>query len=126
MALRKGQAMIEFYSMLPIFKKWHDEDGYRSAKSLYDKAKNEKKITMEYQQFNTYFKRELSSKKEVLVAVKTAQIVDDATAIKQVKTEEKRVPKFGDDDWEPPILETGPKKSTPYNPHKNSTARKVL
>ena len=23
MALKKGQAMIEFYSMLPILKKWH-------------------------------------------------------------------------------------------------------
>lgn len=64
MALKKGQAMVEFYSTLPILKKWHDEDGYRSAKSLYDRARNDQKITMEYQQFNIYFKREFLSKKE--------------------------------------------------------------
>lgn len=126
MALKKGQAMIEFYSMLPILKKWYDEEGYRSAKSLYDKAKNEKKITMEYQQFNTYFKRELAPKKEALAAVKTVHILDEAMPIEQVQTEEKRVPKFGDDDYEPPILETGPKKSKPYNPHKDGPPKKVL
>lgn len=126
MALKKGQAMIEFYSILPILKKWHDDDGYRSAKSLYDKAINESKITMKYEQFNAYFKKEIAPKKEVLAVVKTVHILDEAMPIEQVKTEEKRVPKFGDDDWEPPIVTIGPEKSKPYNPHKNGPPRKIL
>lgn len=126
MALKKGQAMIEFYSMLPILKKWHDDDGYRSAKSLYDKAINESKITMKYEQFNTYFKKEIAPKKEVFVATKVTQSLEEITPTDQANIEEKRIPKFGDEDWEPPIVTIGSEKSKPYNPHKNGPPRKIL
>lgn len=85
MALKKGEATIEFYSMLPILKKWYDEEGYRSAKLLYDRAKKSKKITMEYQQFNTYFKRELFKKIEPIFTPKKENIEPEKLTLKRVE-----------------------------------------
>jgi hypothetical protein len=56
MALKKGRAMVEFYSLLPVLK------------SRY-------KIQMSYEQFNIYFKRELSKRIEpILTPKKEAKI----------------------------------------------------
>lgn len=63
MALRKGDGMIEFFSHIKILKKLYEDDGYRSAKMLYNKVKEDHKITMSYEQFNIYFKRNFTPKK---------------------------------------------------------------
>ncbi|MBV5320904.1 MAG: hypothetical protein JZU62_04395 [Sulfuricurvum sp.] len=68
MALKKGEAMLEFFSLLKILKKLYEDDGYRSAKMLYEKVKNDHKIKMSYEQFNIYFKRNLAPQKEVKIS----------------------------------------------------------
>lgn len=83
MALKKGEAMVEFYSHLPMLKSMYEIEGFRSAKMLFENAKNRYKITMEYQQFNIYFKRELLGKKEFKS--------DEETAKKEPKKTQKNV-----------------------------------
>jgi hypothetical protein len=73
MALKKGGAMVEFYSLLPVLKSMYEIEGFRSAKILFENAKNRYKIQMSYEQFNIYFKRELLGKKEFKSDEETAK-----------------------------------------------------
>ena len=83
MALRKGEAMVEFYSHLPMLRSMFEIEGFRSAKMLFENAKNRYKIFMSYEQFNIYFKREFLGKKE--------QKSDEETAKKESKNTQKNV-----------------------------------
>jgi hypothetical protein len=44
MALKNGGAMVEFYSLLPVLKSMYEIEGFRSAKILFENAKNRYKI----------------------------------------------------------------------------------
>jgi hypothetical protein len=59
MALRKGDAQIEFFALLPKMKEMYEKKGIVVAKRMYEILQNEGKITMGYMQFSTHFKRNL-------------------------------------------------------------------
>jgi hypothetical protein len=85
MALKKGVAMVEFYSLLPVLKSMYEIEGFRSAKILFENAKNRYKIQMSYEQFNIYFKRELSKKIEPIFTPKKENIEPEKLTLKRVE-----------------------------------------
>lgn len=85
MALRKGDAQIEFFALLPIMRDMYEKKGIVVAKRMYEILKNEGKISMGYMQFSTHFKRNLIPQKEQFLtpkkeAKKTQKNVEDLTA----------------------------------------------
>lgn len=94
MALKKGEAMLEFFSMLPILKEMYEKDGYRMAKMMWKKLKDEKRISMSYEQFNIHFKQNLVPQKDVIRENKN-------TLSMTPQNDETTLPKIGDENWKP-------------------------
>lgn len=90
MALRKGDAQIEFFAMLPIMRDMYEKKGIVVAKRMYEILKNEGRISMGYMQFSTHFKRNLKPQKEQFETAKkepkkTQKNVEDLTVPEIIK-----------------------------------------
>lgn len=85
MALRRGDAKIEFYAMLPKMKKMYEENGIVVAKRMYELLKNDGKISMGYMQFSTHFRREFSKKIEAILTPKKENIEPEKLTLKRVE-----------------------------------------
>lgn len=115
MALKKGEGMVEFYSLLKVLKSMYENEGFRSAKMLYEKAKSRYKLQMSYEQFNRYYKQEFGSKKlpgstpknEEVTAVKSATDHAPVESIEETREEEKTGP----------IVIRDTQKKPSFNPH---------
>lgn len=64
MALRKGDAQIEFFSLLPKMKKMYQNNGIVVAKRMFEILQNENNISMGYKNFSVLFRRNLIPQKE--------------------------------------------------------------
>ena len=83
MALRRGDAQIEFFALLPKMRDMYENKGIVVAKRMYEILQKEGKISMGYMQFSTHFKRNLVPQKE--------QKSDEETAKKESKNTQKNV-----------------------------------
>ena len=111
MALKKGEAMLEFFSMLPTLKEMYEKDGYRMAKMMWKKLKDEKRISMSYEQFNIHFKQNLAPQKDV-----TRENINTLPMTPQ--NDETALPKIGDENWKP---HRAPKSESASFEWKNTT-----
>ncbi|EDP5801363.1 hypothetical protein FV933_04820 [Campylobacter jejuni] len=59
--MKRGFAKIEFFANLEYLKQEYNK-GYVVSKILYEKAKQDKNISMVYSQFNKYFNDEFKNK----------------------------------------------------------------
>lgn len=64
MALRKGDAMIQFFALLPQMREMYEKKGIVVAKRMYEILLEEGKITMGYKNFAGLFRKNLTPKKE--------------------------------------------------------------
>lgn len=105
----RGSYTVEFYTLLPLIRKKY-ESGMIVAKIIYDELYNDGKITMTYNRFSAYFRKEITGKTNTQSPKKDTKIVPD-------KQTESKKPRPGDHDWEPISLIVGERKRTVYNPH---------
>lgn len=110
----RGHFTVEFYSLLPLIRQKY-ESGIVVAKIIYNELYNDKKITMTYNRFAVYFKKEISGK------TKFAPKKNDETLQKNDSsmTDQRDPisdPKPGYPDWKPIIIRSET-TTKPYNPH---------
>lgn len=79
---KRGDAMIEFFALLPTMREMYEKKGIVVAKRMYEILKSEGKISMSLSQFGKHFARNLAPKKEpVIVAGSTPKNADSAAVI---------------------------------------------
>lgn len=99
--MKRGFAKIEFFANLEYLKQEYNK-GYVVSKILYEKAKQDKNISMVYSQFNKYFNEVFKNKIE-----KKEIIQENKEPIKlKIDTKSKKVfdAKFGKDIKEDDLL----------------------
>lgn len=119
MALRKGDALIEFFSNLPLMREMYEKKGIVVAKRMYEILIEEKKISMGYKNFAVLFRKHLAPKKEVvssagltpkneeIAAVISAADHAPVTSIEETREEEETGP----------IVIRDTQKKHSFNPH---------
>ena len=105
---QRGRFKVEFYTLLPEIKK-RFEDGIVVAKIIYNDLYETKKITMPYNAFMRYFKKEINQQKK-----STSKMAHfEEKPVFQAMTLEKE--EISEND--PIILSVGGKKGSSFNPH---------
>lgn len=90
MALRKGDAQIEFFALLPKMRDMYEKKGIVVAKRMFEILQNENKISMGYKNFSVLFRRNLTPQKEQFETAKkepkkTQKNVEDLSVPEIVK-----------------------------------------
>ncbi len=109
--MKRGFAKIEFFANLEYLKQEYNK-GYVVSKILYEKAKQDKNISMVYSQFNKYFNEVFKNKitkKEIIEESNQSQslMLENKEPIKvKIDTKSKKVfdAKFGKDIKEDDLL----------------------
>lgn len=114
MALRKGDAMIEFFSNLPLMREMYEKKGIVVAKRMYETLISEGKISMGYKNFAVLFSRNLSPKKEMKTFVISTP--EKEYEMSRALNENHTLPQITEDDKEPIILRDRQKKAS-FNPY---------
>lgn len=81
MALRKGDALIEFFSNLPLMREMYEKKGIVVAKRMYEILIDDKKISMGYKNFAVLFSKHLSPKKEPVIAAGSTPKNEDSAVV---------------------------------------------
>ncbi|WP_139454146.1 hypothetical protein [Campylobacter armoricus] len=107
--MKRGFAKIEFFANLEYLKQEYNK-GYVVSKILYEKAKQDKNISMVYSQFNKYFNEIFKNKiekKEITQENNQSLTLENKEPIKvKIDTKSKKVfdAKFGKDIKEDDLL----------------------
>lgn len=107
MALRKGDALIEFFSNLPLMREMYEKKGIVVAKRMYEILIDDKKISMGYKNFAVLFSKHLSPKNEDGAAVISAVDHAPVESIEETREEEETGP----------IVIRDTQKKSSFNPH---------
>lgn len=104
---KRGDAMIEFFALLPRMREMYEKKGIVVAKRMYEILINEGKITMSLRQFGRHFSENLAPQKEVKISSGRTPKNKSETII-ETKEEEPG----------PIILNIGITPGPRYNPHR--------
>lgn len=103
----RGSFTVEFHKVLPEIRQMY-ESGTVVAKIIYDELYNAEKITMTYNRFASYFRKEITGKADRSTPKKEV----DAPPVQGTETASQQV-----DSKEPLILRVGEKPKSSFSPH---------
>lgn len=112
---KRGDAMIEFFALLPTMREMYEKKGIVVAKRMYEILKSEGKISMSLSQFGKHFARNLAPKKEpVIVAGSTPKNEEVAAVISAA--DHAPIESIEEEETGPIVIRDAQKKPS-FNPH---------
>lgn len=98
---KRGDAMIEFFALLPIMREMYDKKGIVVAKRMYEILIEEKKVSMSLSQFGKHFAKNLAPQRESFLTPKNEIEPAAKEPILTPQKEEVKIPKLGEEGHKP-------------------------